>query len=405
MDWALWILLAVVMGILAWVGWRLVGRYFIRQYFRKHYAPIALEPASIGSFPLSYHLQDVPWCCTREAYCEANTLQMIAHQSGKAASRDEVNFLMGFTYGGSAMPGRVGFTPCADPEPGHAVAAPYLGLVRHYYVSDHAQDYLRALRFHLSQGHPLHVPLDYGVLYERKEFIPHSNLLVGYDPTGFYYYETVALEGISLEPGLHAPGEQGWWVPDEKLLEAVASQSRHFRLPWRYAFALFEPWPAQSDLKPIWRRNARLLMGSEKYGPKQGAAAIEQTARQIQKRWRTLKPTQLERFLQAAVYTRHDNADFLRARFGGDESLMRAANLLEQAGQNYQWVWQAVQKGIRSHTEANQVAAWLNEAATAEWEVGSIFARVATAAVQPALETGSISESTQPGGGERKSSS
>lgn len=115
-------------------------------------------------------------------------------------------------------------------------------------------------------------------------------------------------------------------------------------------------------------------MGGEKYGPKQGAAAIEQTAQQIQTRWRKIKPAQVQRFLQSAVYTRHDNADFLRARFTEGERLMRAANLLEQAAQNYALVQQTIQPGIRSQAEADQIAAWLHQAAACEYEVGQIFA-------------------------------
>jgi len=33
--------------------------------------------------------------------------------------------------------------------------------------------------------------------------------------------------------------ERGLKVSEEKLLEAVLSQSRHFQFPWRYAFAMF----------------------------------------------------------------------------------------------------------------------------------------------------------------------
>lgn len=389
-----WVLVTLLAALSLWVGWSLLVRSFVRQYFTRNYQPIELVESQLGGFPPSHQLLDVPWFCTRESYCEANTLQMIAHQQGRTASRDEVNFLMGFTYGASAV-GKLGFSPFTDPEPGHAVAAPYLGLVRHYYVTRDPKLYLRALRFFLSKGHPLHVPLDYAVLYGLRDFFPHSDLLVGYDQTGFYYYETVALEGLHLGPGVRAPGEKGLRVSDEKLLEAVLSQSKHFQFPWRYAFALFESWPTQSDLKPIWRRNARLLMRGEKYGPKRGADAIAQTAAQIQKRWRGIKPDSMRLFLNSAVYTRHDNADFLRARFTKEEGILRAANLLVQAAQHYQSVQEAIQKGIHSQAEANQVAVWLNEAATAEWEVGSIFARVAHTTGQSVLKTNDT-EKTQP---------
>lgn len=387
-----WVVLLAVLSL--WVGWRLLLRSFVRQYFTKNYAPIQLSESQLGYFPPNHHLQDVPWCSTRETYCQANTLQMITHQQGRTASRDEINFLMGFTYGASALP-KIGFSPFTDPEPGHAVAAPYLGLVRHYYVTHDPKLYLRALRFYLSRGHPLHVPLDYAVLYGLRGFIPHSNLLVGYDQNGFYYYETVAMQGSSLEPGFRAPGEQGLWVSNEKLLEAALSQSRHFKQPWRYAFALFEPWPTQSDLKLVWRRNARLLMGGEKYGPKQGADAIAQTANQIQKHWHSINPQEMCLFLDSAAYTRRDNADFLRTHFAEEEGILRAANLLEQAAQLYRSVQKTIRKGLHSQAEANQVAAWLNEASSAEWEVGSIFARVAHTSKQPAPQTDDI-EKTQP---------
>jgi hypothetical protein len=384
-----WVLMVALAGLLLGVGWNLLMRSFIRRYFTQSYAPILLEDAQIGGFPPSHHLRDVPWFSTRETYCEANTLQMIAHQKGEAVSRDEVNFLMGFSYGASALPRgglfrpKIGFSPFTDPEPGHAVAAPYLGLVRRYRVTRDPKLYLRALRFYLSKGQPLHVPLDYAVLYGLKDFFPHSDLLVGYDPTGFFYYETVGLEGVPLEPGVRAPGEQGLRVSDAKLLEAVESQSKNFRFPWRYAFALFEPGPTRSDLGPVWARNAAMLVGGQKYGPKQGADAIEQTALQIEKRWRRAKPAELGMFLEGAIYTRHDNADFLRARFAGDVRVMRAASLLEQAAQKYGLVQGAMQKGIPSQAEADRIAAWLREAAAAEREVGQIFAEIGGPSSQP----------------------
>jgi len=398
-----WVLVAVLAGLALWVGWNLLVRSFVRQYFAKSYSPIPLEATPIGNFPPSHHLRDVPWFSTRETYCEANTLQMIAHQKGSAVSRDEVNFLMGFSYGASGMPGgglfrqaKIGFSPFTDPEPGQAMAAPYLGLLRCYHVTRDPRLYLRALRFYLSKGHPLHVPLDYAVLYGLKDFFPHSDLLVGYDPTGFFFYETVCLEGVPLEPGVRAPGEQGLRVSNEKLLKAVLSQSRQFRFPWRYAFALFEPGPIQSDLGPVWARNARLLMGGEKYGPKQGADAIEQTAAQIRKQWRRARPAELHMFLESAVYTRHDNADFLRARFTGDERVVRAANLLERAAQRYALIQGALQKSIQSQTEADQIAAWLREAATAEREVSQIFSQIVSTSSRLSVQNSSTAEKTKP---------
>jgi hypothetical protein len=381
-----WIWIIVIAGLalaaLA-LGWNGFVRSFMRRYFEEHYQPVPLEDADTGAFPSSHHLRDVPWFSTRETYCEANTLQMIAHQQGKPVSREEVNFLMGFTYGASGMPAagpfgppRIGFSPFTDPEPGHAMAAPYLGLVRHYRVTRDLKLYLRALRYHLSQGHALHVPLDYAVLYDLEGFFPHSDLLVGYDQTGFYYFETVCLEGVPCTPGVRAPGETGLRVSDEKLLEAIESQSRRFTFPWRYAFSVFESGLTQTDLRPVWARNAALLSGGSKYGPKRGADAIEQTAAQITASWRKADLTQLRQFMESAIYSRHDNADFLRAHFAGDERVTRAANLFERAVQRYGSVLEAVQNGIPSQTEADRIAAWLREAAATEREGGALFKEI-----------------------------
>lgn len=67
----LWVVLLAVLSL--WVGWRLLLRSFVRQYFTKNYAPIQLSESQLGYFPPNHHLQDVPWCSTRETYCQANT--------------------------------------------------------------------------------------------------------------------------------------------------------------------------------------------------------------------------------------------------------------------------------------------------------------------------------------------
>jgi hypothetical protein len=70
-----WVWLVLLVVLTVWVGWRLLGWYFLGQHFTKNYLPIPLEPASINGFPSNHHLEDVPWHCTRETYCESSTLQ------------------------------------------------------------------------------------------------------------------------------------------------------------------------------------------------------------------------------------------------------------------------------------------------------------------------------------------
>ena len=180
----------------------------------------------IGDYPAKHHLDDVPWFATEGAYCQSNSLQMIAAQKGIEEPRGYFDFLMGFTYGAVEMPGRMGFFPYTDPETGFVVAAPHLGLQRRYYVTDDEALYIDALRYYLAQGYPVRVGLDAAVLYDLEEEMPHSEVLVGYDETGFYYYETVCVPEMGCEPCHLPPGEQGLHIPDQALLDAVLGQAK-----------------------------------------------------------------------------------------------------------------------------------------------------------------------------------
>ncbi|MCK4315189.1 MAG: hypothetical protein KAX24_05405, partial [Anaerolineae bacterium] len=51
-------------------------------------------------------------------------------------------------------------------------------------------------------------------------------MLVGYDETGFYYYETVCMPEMGCEPRHLPPGEQGLRIPDQALLDAVLGQAK-----------------------------------------------------------------------------------------------------------------------------------------------------------------------------------
>ena len=131
-------LVGIVAGLL---GWRQLVRHFVRQYYRRTYEPIALTATSSGDLPVEHHLTDVPWIAQPYGVCQSTSLQMIAAQHGIERPRTHFDFLMGFTYGASELPG-VGFAPFGtDPETGMKVAAPYLGLARRYYVTDDADLY------------------------------------------------------------------------------------------------------------------------------------------------------------------------------------------------------------------------------------------------------------------------
>jgi len=281
--------------------------------------------------------------------------------------------LTGFTYGASRQPDRWPFLPYADPEAGFGVAAPYLGLVRRYYVTDDPSLYLDALRWYLSQGYAVRVALNGCMLPEMEPCADaHSEVLVGYDEDGFFYYETV------FESQHLPPGEEGIWISERTLLDAVADWSGAFSTPWRYALTLFEPGPVERDLQPIWARNGELLAGGSRFGPLQGADVIEALAAQIEEHWAELDLTNtdfggLRCGIEAASYTRQSNAAYLRAAFSGETDVERAADLFNGAADRYTDALAALEDGVADESEAEQVAKVLRHAAALEREIGQIF--------------------------------
>ena len=349
-------------------------RYFVRRYYGESYHPLELQADSLSDYPVEHHLEDVPWISTREAVCQSTSLQMIAAQRGINQPRRHFDFLMGFTYGAGQIPGGLGFYPGTDPETGLVIAAPYLGLVRRYHVADDAKLYLDALRTYLSRGYPVRVGLDMGTLYDGLDAeIPHSEVLVGYDAAGFYYYETVCLPQAPCQPGHRPPGEVGLFVADEKLLEAVSAQARLFHYPWSYSVSVFEPGPPEQDLGPVWARNGQSLIGGARYGPRQGADVIDRLASQIEVRGARVDASDIEPGLKTAVYVRWENAAYLREAFPGEADLEKAATLIDQASGNYRAVLEALKDDIADRAEAREVAGWLRVAAAAERAAGELL--------------------------------
>jgi hypothetical protein len=355
------------------IGWRLLIKYFTDQYYQKAYAPITLTAEGIGETPAEHHLADVPWIAASLPVCQSTSLQMIAAQQAIVQPRQYFDFLMGFTYGATSLPG-VEFAPFGtDPETGFAVAAPYLGLVRRYYVTDDEALYLRALRYYLAQGYVVRLALDMGALYGAEEFLAHSEVLVGYDAAGFYYYETTCIAPATCEPGQRQPGAEGLYVPDGRLLDAVRSQARPLSYPWRYALTVFEPGPVEEDLEPVWKQDSQAMLGGAQYGPTMGADAVEALAERIEQRGTRSDASEIRTAMELTVQFRLDNAAYLRGAFPGDPDIEQAAALFDQAAASYQAVRDAVGDGIAGQTEAGQIAAHLRDAAVAEREIGEIL--------------------------------
>ena len=310
--------------------------------------------------------------------CQSVALQMIAAHYGANRSRAEIDFLMGFTYGAGYRPDWGFLTVGVDPETGISTAAPYLGLVARYQTTNDANHYLAGLRSALARGDPVRVPLDMATLYGQGEPLPHNEVLVGYDPGGFFYYEPISLPPSPCPPGRQPPGQQGLYVENPRLLDAVRRQATMFGYPWRYALVSFAPAPVRTDLAPIWRKNGQALVGGARWGQRWGAAATEHVAALIDD---AQAPIGLaEKGVLLGLATRPDNAAYLRQAHPRLGDAVHAADDFDQAAAAYRAA-HAILSTERSPTSAHhEVAQHLRDAAAAERRAGQRLLRCANTA-------------------------
>ena len=367
----------------------LLDRVMSGLYFRWAYHPTPVPVlAPLTGLPIEHNLASVPWIVEDKPVCQSVAIQMIAARYGVHRSRAEIDFLMGFTYGAGYRADWGFLTVGVDPETGIATAAPFLGLITQYHTTSDADRYVAALKAGLAAGHPVRVPLDMATLYGQGEPLPHNEVLVGYDPAGFYYYEPISLPPSPCRPGQQPPGQQGLHVQTGRLLAAVRRQTEMFAYPWRYALVSFAPAPTQTDLTPVWRKNGQALVGGSRWGQRWGAVATEHVAGLIDE---ATAPVGLaERGVLLGLATRPDNAAYLRQAHSEVTDIVHAADDFDQAAAAYQAA-HAILSADRDPVGApHQLAQHLREAATAERRAGQRFLRHARRPTPVALSGGLV---------------
>jgi len=353
---------ALVLGLFVLSG-PMIQRYFQQQYFKTAYHPEQLEAYDIEGIPDAHRIEGIPWISYEKWYCHTTALQMAAWAHGIEPSIGELNFLSGFTYGAFSPGDQSTFMDYNDPIAGMDIACRHLGLKARYLTTNNTDDFLAGLRAALSHDQPVVIQLNAALLWEEEGFFPHSELLVGYDSSGFIYFETATADRNLAD----ADGIQ---IDKNILLEAIRDLNETFARPWRYAFIVLEPCEKISDLTDVWRRNGKALVGSIQGPVASGAVAIRRFADQIQKDKRITNPWALE----TLPYTRADNAAYLEERFAEDEDILRAAELLKQAGAHYQEI-SAIASGSSDLDEetVEKIASLLIQGATLEEQAGEIF--------------------------------
>jgi hypothetical protein len=347
--------------------------FFAQQYYRRSYSPIPLTAAQAVAHPSAYHLSNVPWIGAAVPMCQSISLQMIAAQQGLEKSRSYFDFLMGFPCGAGEIPGGPGFFPATDPETGFVYAAPYLGTVRRYYVTDDTALYLRALRSLIAQGYAVRLGLDMATLYDAPGSMPHSNVFIGSDESGFSYYEAVCRPPAPCPPCHFPAGEHGLYVTDDKLLRAVVAMARSFDYSWRYSLTVFEKSQRVTDWKPLFKRNGDSLIGGSWFKMRWGSKVFDALAQRISQQGTQFGAEPWRLGLEMSAYTRRENAAFLRSEFATEAEVLRAAELFDQAAGLYQNVHTALAFPLTDRAQVDRLAEGLHEAANLERAVGQIF--------------------------------
>lgn len=354
-------LLAITVGIPV-LAKSNITKFFQQLYFHIIDKPQKLETQAIGSFPSKYQIKDVPWISCEKSYSETTTLQMIAYKHLLKPSVGYLNFLMGFTYGAFYPGDQIRFVPYTDPIPGSRLAASYLGLEMKYLTTNDSESFFNALKFYLSREYPVGIQLNAAVLWDEKGLMAHTQLLVGYDESGFYYFDT-AREDRFIEKA------EGIKITTQVLAQAISELHEEFGRPSKFSLTIFEESEKKEGLSKIWQRNGESLVGS-KWGPVSwGALAIKEFAFKIRKE----KEIKNLWALEAMSYTRLDNAKFLEQHFAADREIKEAAQLLRDANEYYEKALEIAKGNIENEEKANEVADLLIKGASLEQEVGKIF--------------------------------
>lgn len=328
--------LAVIALVGAVVGYQVIIRSFIQQYYEASYQPAPLTEAELGSPPATLRLNTVPWFSESAFLCQSLSARMLAAQQGVEQPRTFVDFVMGFTWGASAVPRQTGFFPGQDPEVGFLRAAPFLGFERRYLVTDDRETFLRAVKTQLSKNRAVRVALDRSVLLEQRDVVPHSVVLVGYDESSVEYYDPTCENATRCAAGELPPGAPGLRVSTDRLLTAIESHALVFQYPWRYQLMVFEPRSgAKPNLDAVLVENARALIGRKTQGPSTGSVAVSDTAATLRRHGDSVLSPALLRGVKLAAQVRRENAETLLTLFSGRLELAKAAELLDGAGKHY----------------------------------------------------------------------
>ncbi|GEM_PF-2458687 len=307
-----------------------IGMSYRLQYFLNAYGVKELPQAN-WVLPDSARVEGVPAISYTKQYCATTCLQMIASYYGQNLSIHSLNLITGFTYGAVLFRhgDKVFFIPYSDPFAGLKNASEYLGLRYRFVVTNNSDAFIEAIKHFIVEGVPVIVPVNAARLYSFSGFVPHFELVVGYDGDSFIIHEPVTPSPsmpkvVRFDSGVIAKA-------NEDLMKA-------FGMLWKHGAAVYEPGGARSrSLMDALRNDGNLLRGfsfkGANYTIATGSYALEELAAAVEKG--LINKDYLLAVMEMARVNRADDAAFIAEEFPCCLKVSAAAQLLENASRIY----------------------------------------------------------------------
>lgn len=353
------IITIIVIIVLVLFLYSLIFNFYQKKYYEQAYKSKVIKSNKISKYPEKFIINGINNVSSEKQYQEAAALKMIndlVYEEEKL-SINNINFFMGYTYGTSFNLLSKSFIPFSEPIEGARIAAPFMGFNMDYYTTYSVKLFFNAAKYYISCGYPVLVQLNMTTLYNKKGFYPHSELLVGYNKNGFYYYETIGKENKDKK-----------YVENQKFISAVYKLNATFKKPWRYGFSLFTVKEKNKQINDLLKKNGISLIGEKKDQITSGAQALVEFAKYIKES----KTFNSEWVLEALAYSRSDNAAFFEEFFKDNSNLKEIANLFKVVSKNYNKALKIIRTNI-NEKNINEVSAILLENSQLEEQIGKLL--------------------------------
>ncbi|MCB2339256.1 BtrH N-terminal domain-containing protein [Clostridium estertheticum] len=351
-------IIVVVIALIIYLYF-IIFNFYQQKYYNQAYSPKLIRSSEILKYPEKYSMDGFVSVSSQKQYQEAAALKMINDKinTNQNISINNINFLMGYTYGASFNNVNKSFLPFLEPISCAKISAPFLGLNMDYRTSNSPKIFVDAVKYYISEGYPVLAQVDMGTLLGRTGFYSISELIVGYNKNGFYYYETLGINN-----------EKKKYVSNKQLIAATNKLNTKFKKPWKYGFCIFKASEEKEQIKNIIKINGENLIGETSNSTASGAQAIAAFANHIKE----TKKIDSEWVIEALEYSRRDNAEFFEEFFKDNFDLSKVANLFKVVSENYNKALKIIKVAINDEN-IDKVSDILLESSQIEEQIGKIL--------------------------------